>query len=36
LATKQLTQSYQTFSYTYKQIVKEQCDDNLYKKTACF
>ncbi len=32
LATKQLTQSYQTFSCTYKQIVKEQCDDNLYKK----
>ena len=32
LATKQLTQSYQTFSYTYKQIVKEQCDDKLYKK----
>ncbi len=37
LATKQLTQSYQTFSCTYKQIVKEQCDDNLYKKTtSCY
>jgi hypothetical protein len=35
LATKQLTQSYQTFSCTYKQIVKEQCDDNLYKKNNC-
>ena len=35
LATKQLTQSYQTFSCTYKQIVKEQCEDNLYKKNNC-
>jgi hypothetical protein len=36
LATKQLTQSYQTFSYTYKQIVKEQCDDKLNKKDRPF